>query len=211
MKDLKCLEDDGSEEDIEMSEAAQSLAAEVIPKLSSILIDESEANLINYMTGATAKSEIAMRKCESCTEILVQSHYSPDLDAVPEFVKEFLTKINRGGLCQPTATAFDISVKCWVAFTIIVRDNSLQKQFIQMAKPGCVFRKLVMGLLSEDEQFCYRRLICDRGHRFGEKMVYRFFNCMTKNLVKEMSEKVINNSEMSDRKSAKLSSRSDKM
>ena len=91
---------------------------------------------------------------------------------------------------MPSTLAFGISLKAWLVFSVIKRDESLLAQFIQAPNHKVMFVECVLLLLEEDRQFqdiLVKDLICECGHAFGRILLTKFFNCVASNYVKRLS------------------------
>ncbi len=192
---------------------AASLGLEIARRLPDYdgKMDSSDANIIFYVTGAIVRSELRMRKCELCEELLAENgEMAPaQFDGISDNVKQFTEEINRGGLRIPSTLAFAISLKSWIVFSCIRDHPKIYSDFISCDKQQWLFRMVVCSLLLEDSEFdevAVTKCSCDRGHAFCESLVTRFFNCMAKNLVKRLSNESLSESNKSDRKLKKLKS-----
>jgi hypothetical protein len=135
-------------------------------------------------------------KCDSCRESLID----PEAAMEPMMVHEalmldysastFLEQINRGGLAQPAEYTFLLSVQCWMAYEDMRTNAELNSKFLSAACHRKLFVKVIDRLTSQQLfDFEIGDNCCTKGHDLKELLVNRFFNCVAKNLVKELTVK----------------------
>lgn len=128
----------------------------------------------------------------------------------------FLETINRGGLARPTDYTFMVAVNCWRVFEAIRASSDLKNQLLQATNQKSVFCKTIDRVTVD--QLCdpvlVRDNMCVKGHDLKYLLVSRFFNCVAKNLAKDLTNKEQRSSlkvrQSNRRKVAKLTSNSDK-
>lgn len=174
----------------------------------------NDANIIFYVSGYLARSVIRTTKCDHCREYLVTSDALEPLDAVDKFeysVSTFLDAVNRGGLHKPSDFTFLLALHCWRVFEEIKSSPDLLKKFLTATTHRALFCKVI------DRACCIETFghvpidssVCVAGHDLNRLLVERFFNCVAKNLVKDITAKANPTSQghfKTKRKIAKLQS-----
>lgn len=173
----------------------------------------SDANTIFYVSGAIARSAVRTTKCDNCKELLIDTKEDElyfdvqcDYDA-----STFLNAINRGGLCRPSEYTFMLAVHCWTVYDEIKATDNLKKLLLSADNQRCLFVKVMEraavnhlndGLLAFGNY-------CTDGHDLQALIVQRFFNCVAKNLVKELTNDASADRDITakKRKIAKLTSK----
>ncbi len=107
-------------------------------------------------------------------------------------LETFLDSINRGGLINPSNLSVSVCLKSYNVFRCII-NGDLKDYFLSSPRQKSVFVQLVKRLLADDEQLCEIavKTSCESGHNFGDGLTSTFFNCMAKNLVRNLAEKEI--------------------
>ncbi len=167
---------------VEMSGSAESEA------------DLADANAIFYVAGALVRSELRQNNCQACPEILLESDDPLNVDFpenCDESMKQFVEQVSRGGLLQPSSIVFALCLKCWCIFSKI-RENSVWKaNFLSMSNHKQNFKKLAEILIEKDADLCdllLAKVSCENGHSVLESVAERFFNCLVKNFVIQLSD-----------------------
>ena len=152
----------------------------------------NDANIIYYVSGAIARSVVRSVKCDSCKEMLI----SPDAleplevdESLDYSAATFLDSVNRGGLARPSEYTFMLCVHCWRIFEEIRMNAQLKTTFLGAACQRSLFAKVVdrlsgdqlYGQVPVGDNFCFK------GYDLNALIVYRFFNCVAKNLVKDLT------------------------
>ena len=160
----------------------------------SRLPSASDANIIFYVSGYIARSIIRTTKCDHCRESLVTTDQldTIEIDERLQYsAATFLDAINRGGLSRPTDFTFQLAMHCWRVFEEIKATSQLLTQLLSSASQRTLFCK-VMDRASCMQTFGQQPIdsnICINGHDLNALVVQRFFNCVAKNLVKDMTNK----------------------
>jgi len=106
----------------------------------------NDANVIYYVSGATARSVVRGTRCDSCREALVCTEALEPLEidgSVDCAASMFLDSINRGGLTCPTEYVFELAVHCWFIFEQIRGSQELMSQFLTAPHHRALFAKIV--------------------------------------------------------------------
>jgi len=153
----------------------------------------NDANVIYYVSGAIARSVVRGTRCDSCREALIctEALEPPEIDGSMDCTA-FLDSINRGGLTCPSEYVFELAVHCWCIFEQIRGSQELMSQFLTAPHQRALFAKIVDRVSvpsSESTSFDIFDNVCTSGHDLKELLVHRFFNCVAKNLVKELTNK----------------------
>ena len=153
-------------------------------------------------------------KCDHCREYPVTSDALEPLDAVDKFeysVSTFLDAVNRGGLHKPSDFTFLLALHCWRVFEEIQSFPDLPKKFLTATTHRALFCEVI------DRACCIETFghvpidssVCVAGHDLNRLLVERFFNCVAKNPVKDITAKANPTSQghfKTKRKIAKLQS-----
>ena len=179
----------------------------------------SDANVIFYVAGYLGRSVVRSTKCEHCKEVLISADGDLDplkLDEELNYeASTFFNSINRGGLSKPSDFTFMLTVHCWRVFEEIKSSTDLLDSFLKSKRQQVLFCKIMersLGGVSLENMFASSSF-CTKGHDLREFIVRRFFNCVSKNLVKDITAEANKNSRSQPQKSqkrkiAKLSSSS---
>jgi hypothetical protein len=180
---------------------------------SSLLFNQrpsaSDANILYYLSGAIARSVVRARKCDDCKEVLVSSdEIEPiEIEASETYsASTFLDSINRGGLTKPTDYCFTVVTQCWQIYDEIRQTKGLKEKLLKVTNQRTLFVK-VMERATDDGQLFLTNCFCKRGHDLSDLICRRFFNCVAKNLVKDITATANSNKPTAKkRKIAKLTS-----
>jgi len=154
----------------------------------------NDANIIFYVSGYMARSVIRTTKCDHCKESLITSDTMEPLDAVDEFdysVSTFLDTVNQGGLHKPTDFIFFLALHCWRVFKEIKSSPDLLQKFLTATAHRALFCE-VMDRACCIQTFGHMPIdsnVCVAGHDLNSLLVQRFFNCVAKNLLKDITAK----------------------
>lgn len=197
-----------SEHDASVLDAA---AADII--VNSLLFNQipstSDANILYYISGAIARSVVRVTKCDDCREVLVTSTEIEPMEVEESqtfSASTFLDSINRGGLIKPTDYCFMTVTQCWQIYEEIRQTTELNEKLLKVTNQRLLFVN-VMERASSDGQLLMTSCFCNKGHDLSSMICRRFFNCVAKNLVKDITAKA-NSSKppAKKRKIAKLTS-----
>jgi hypothetical protein len=176
--------------------------------------EASDLNIIFYVAGYIARSVVRTTKCTSCKEAL-----SEEIDAdmvpfdndttLPYNATTFFDSINRGGLKKPTEFTFQLTCHCWTVYQEIRDCAKLSATLLSVRSQSTLFYKIM------DRATCHHSVIscglnnyfCSGGHDLTKFVVLRFFNCVAKNLVKQMTNAANPNQPERHRKIRKLTSK----
>ena len=177
----------------EAAKTANNATQEVMSKAESLYGDLSlnifptkdDATVIFYVTGYCCRSLVRSNKCDKCREVTVAG-VEEKQDAS---ISTLFSELNRDGLCKPTPELFDIGCLCWRIFSEL-SDSNLRKKFLSGMDQQVIFQEIVStafyeGSIIPSWTVC---VMCDNGHNILDGVALRFFNCMSKNLVRDISE-----------------------
>jgi len=103
-------------------------------------------------------------------------------------VASFLDTINRG-LARPSDYTFLLCVHCRRVFEEVRTTQVLMSKFLAATRHRSLFMSVIDRLTSSD--MCGEDMIgdyfCFKGHDLRRLVVHRFFNCVCKNLVKQLT------------------------
>lgn len=100
-----------------------------------------------------------------------------------------LNSINRGGLVKPTDFVYNLVLHCWCVFEEIRTNADLRSKFLQSAGQRQLFCK-VMDRATYTERhmhLVFGTSMCSVGHDLQNHLVRRFFNCVAKNFVRQVT------------------------
>jgi hypothetical protein len=120
----------------------------------------------------------------------------------------FLDNINRGGLYRPSEYCYVTIVSCWRIYEGIRSSAVLKDKLLGVGNQRKLFVK-VLERATENGQLLVDDNLCMKGHDLKEQISIRLFNCVAKNLSKELTAAANRPSERSAkmRKIAKLTSK----
>ena len=113
----------------------------------------------------------------------------------------FFNEINRGGLWKPTTAVFDVGLLCWKIFAEIAYTN-LKHFFLNGHDQRNIFKKIVSIAIFKGSVVSPWSVParCYKGHEIVEGVAMRFYNCMYKNFMKNISERSFGSGERKIRK-----------
>ena len=154
----------------------------------------SDANVIFYVGGYIARSIIRTTRCDHCKECLVTADVLESIQVDEKLTysaSTFLDSINRGGLSRPTDFTFSLAVHCWRVFEEIKTTSALLNQLLSCNNQRTLFTKIMdrANCLQTFGQQPIECNVCVGGHDLNVLVAQRFFNCVAKNLVKELTNK----------------------
>jgi len=124
------------------------------------------------------------------------TYYSLEVDESLDYIAAaaFLDSVNRGGLARPTEYTFMLCIHCWKIFEDIRMNAELRTTFLRATCQRSLFAKVVHRL--SGDQLMYGQMqvgdnFCVKGHDLKAVIVHRFFNCVAKNLVKDLTNRAI--------------------
>lgn len=169
--------------------------------------DRRDDAIIYYVSGACCRSLLRCKKCDSCRGCTTTNDDLAmfDIDDSPE-AAHFLNDVDRGGLLSPNETVFQFCILCWKVFYEIKSNNFLRKEFLALKDQRVVY-KILMNIiaLGDFSDYFLGKSHCTFGHDLISEISMRFFNCMCKNFVHEMTE--ASNERAVKRKVAKLTNK----
>ncbi len=143
-----------------------------------------------------SRNEIRANSCKDCTDILtdpiesdLESELSFTVASPEEDVRRFTSQVCRGGLQRPSAVAFAICLKAWDVFSKIKADGGVYADFLASGEHKRLFLQVVEEAVTDDDAV-YALVVgtfhC-QSHNTLQNVTRRFFNCLAKNFVKELS------------------------
>ena len=174
----------------------------------------SDLNIIFYVSGYIARSVCRITKCDHCFEAVSNSEDIEPItvdDVASYAVSSFFDSVNRGGLKSPTEFIFRLTVICWQVYEEMRGNNELMAKFLAAENQSLLFFKLM------DRATCHQSVadyglnnyMCTDGHDLTKLTTQRFFNCVAKNLVRQLTSNANPHNESSSkrRKIDKLTSK----
>ena len=168
---------------------AESIQAEL---LFNVFPNENDAAIIFYVCGYCCRSLVKSNKCNACKEAIVEEvdETLPILDEnVPPKAIDFYNEINRSGLWKPTADIFNIDILCWKVFAEISMIE-LKHKLLRCDHQRDIFKKIVnISFYDTCAMLPWSfASICSNRHDIIDGIAMPFFNCMCKNLVRDLNE-----------------------
>ena len=150
-----------------------------------------------------AKSVSKSLSCADCQNLLIFSLNAPEfLFDQSEVVSteamatknQFLQQINRGGLTTPSDLCFLTCIYAWNLFVLLKDNKNLKSKMFNSENPLKTFCSAFCLQLQNDPfaSILYDQK-CQSDHQFSDfikQISSKMFKIMTKNVVKEMNEKV---------------------
>ena len=101
---------------------------------------------------------------------------------------------------------FQLCILCWRVFYEIKLNSDLRKEFLAFNNQRSVFRELMNIIaLGDFSEYFFGKSHCTNGHDLISEISMRFFNCMCKNFVHDIS--VASSEKVVKRKIAKLTNK----
>ena len=169
----------------------------------------TEVNIIYYVSGYIARSVVHTTRCEHCRMALVERDDLQPLEideSLDVQSSTLLDSINRGGLSKPTEYTLMTVVSCWRVYQEIKLAPDLFSKILSAKSQRLLFTT-VMDVATTDggDQFAADNF-CLKNHSLKPLIAQRFFNCVAKNLVREMTQAANVHVPSKKRKIAKLQS-----
>lgn len=151
---------------------------------------ESDITSIYYVSGYVCRSLVNCTRCSFCKDLVISGDCENDINnneasAFPD-ASVYMDAVNRGGLVKPTDYSFSLCVNMWKVFEEIRKRKELSKLFLKAQSQRILFLNvmesdLVCEKLGVEELFCFSK------HDLRKLLTVRFFNCIAKNYVRELS------------------------
>ena len=150
---------------------------------------ENDSAVIYYVTGYCCKSLVRSNRCDQCKQATVVNINCSSDFLIPKNTREFFNAINRVGLWKPTPEIFNVGYLCWRIFAELCQEQ-MRETFLSGLNQKEVFNEIVSMAFYEGKIISPWSMpaICNKGHNILEGISIRFFNCMGKNLLREMNE-----------------------
>ena len=105
------------------------------------------------------------------------------------FTHLLFNQINRGGLWRPTPDLFGFGCLCWSVFAELFND-SLQQRFYRRITKEKFFSEIVSLAFYENTVVSSWSMpaMCDEGHNILKGITTRFYNCMFKNMMRQLND-----------------------
>ena len=161
--------------------------------------DGDEA-IIYYVAGYVSRKLLVGVSCQSCVQQLCESRDMPKVlftdesGGNPSSRTAFLEQINRGGLVKPSDLMFVFCLYAHALYKLMFDFEEAKEAYLKAKCP----RKVFVSLLMEKLNCCFgtSQLLntqCSLAHSFKkhfEKAAVTFCNCMLKNYVSEINDKL---------------------
>ena len=180
----------------QVAKSTKNVENEIIAKAESlygdlqfnILPTDNDVVVIFYITGYCCKFLVSRNKCAECKDATIAG-ISEARDDIPDSANQYIKDIDCGGLWKPKSEVFDFGCLCWKIFAELseggLRHNFLSCQENQLT----IFKELVTFAFYKVAVISpwSLTLICAKEHKILEGIAHGFFNCMCKNVIREIS------------------------
>lgn len=163
--------------------------------------EESDISVAFYVAGYAAKSIAKKIKCENCSATIVKSFQTPQIafDDVPEegeeMKQEFLSCMNRGGLCTLTDLFFVSALYAYSFFNDITQNKAAHALLISSGQPRNLFcQALCESMKCEENTENMLKQKCEdgpNGHEFQllfARLSKILFNIFAHNETKKVND-----------------------
>jgi len=172
-----------------------SIVDELVDKLTygqAFLPSTSDLNIIYYVSGYIARSVSRITRCTACLEALSNSDDLQPMDLeddMPYAARTFFDSVNRGGLKTPTDFTLLLTVHCWRIYEEIRSNSDVMKTFLAADNQISLFFEIMDRATCHQSvaEFGLNNYLCTSGHHLTKLVSHRFFNCVAKNLAKQMT------------------------
>jgi hypothetical protein len=166
--------------------------------LSSDVKLNGEEGIIFYIAGYISCSVLKKTSCDTCSGLLVKSMDPPDIDVSDDEDSlektEFLRAVDRGGLVTPSELVYVICVHALQLKEELFDGGEIQEMFLATGSPRSAFvsilRRKIDGTPEAEQLFNQK---CDNDHTFLSfvpTIATQFFNCMSKNFVSTLNDRI---------------------
>ena len=168
-------------------------------------VPDADVNILFYCSGGFAKSLCQKTKCTACKHLLVPPKNDfPNTRAIDDVEessgnnpqKEYLVKVNRGGLTLPTEITFQAAVQIWSFYYKVIGKSTL-KTLLHSPNVSAqrLFQHSLVKYLDSNEagQVFFTKHTCENGHPFHEQVFSlsgKFFNLFSKNYVSAINSDI---------------------
>jgi len=113
------------------------------------------------------------------------------VDPLPYTATSFFDSINRGGLKRPTDFTFQMTSHSWTVYHEIRDNPQMMKGILSARSQSALFLTIMdRATCHSSVSMCgLNNYLCTNGHELTKFVVQRFFNCVAKNLAKEMTSR----------------------
>lgn len=187
LRELRRIDDQNHADDVEVPVWLHDLFLQ-IDVLAFETIDSDILNVLYFISGYIARSITHFNKCSSCMELLKsrsdsQEDFLCNFD-LPDYQSLF-DEANRGGLCAPTDVCFTIVLLSFIAFDYL-KSSDTWETFLCIRKHRNVFINAVCDRCENDSRCSFLKC-CQNDHAFFKTIVLKLFNCMVKNVCKDIN------------------------
>jgi hypothetical protein len=154
----------------------------------------SDASIIYYVSGAVARSAVRSTRCDQCKSLLTDPEQIEPIQldeglALDYSAAAFLDAINRGGLSKPSDYTFTLCVNSWRVYKEMQSSAELTSRFLSSSNQRSIFLQVMDRATTTDGVLLAEENFCVKGHDLKTLIVRRIFNCLAKNLVKDLTNK----------------------
>ena len=162
---------------------------EYLSKVSLGDLSETDANIMEFVSGYIGRNVSPSRSCSSCKQLLVASEDTFQIqDCVPEEHRKLFDIVNHGGLSMPTEICFTVTSLAVQCYNAIEADESVKKRLLAMnnQRAGCPH---AVSCIAKQPDFIHVLLDikCSAGHDNFDPIIKCAFNCFAKNELKGLN------------------------
>jgi hypothetical protein len=165
------------------------------------LTGDGGENIVYYLYGYIAKCLLKKVKCQCCIQLICESDEMPPLrflddhdeDEEQQTRNRFLEQVNRGGLVKPSDLVFLYCLHAHELHKLLFSTEEIKNEFLAQF-PRVVFAEVLKKKLEScDTTGNLFTVQCAQGHDFSQylkRVANTFCNCMLKNFVSEVNDKL---------------------
>ena len=146
-----------------------------------ITLSDNELQVVFYVSGYCGHRIKMSVTCDECVSCFVDEYVLPVVD-VPT---DFFNYINRGRLKAPTPRLFNFLCKVYTLFCLLKSSNKFD-EFLRLRSPVNCFVSLVEERFFNDSYICKQYSCIHDLYVHWRRCVRTFFNCLSRNLVRNL-------------------------
>jgi hypothetical protein len=169
----------------------------------------SDANIIYYVSGAVARSAVRSTRCNQCKSLLTDSgdielqRHDEEL-SLSYSAATFLNAVNRGGMSKPSDYTFTQCINSWRVYKEIQSSQETRSHFLSASNQRLLFLQVMDRANTAEGVLLAEHNYCTKGHDLKTLIIRRIFNCLAKNVVKDLTNKANTTGEASVKNKRKI-------
>lgn len=154
--------------------------------VSTLEMEESDANVTFFVSGYISRSISRRRKCSACKEMLITQTDREIQISIPPEHKQLFEMADRGGLSSPSELCFAITALAFQSYNLICGDTVTKRRLLALNNACSVFVATLADIAeSFDNHVLSQR--CTNDHANFELIAQCSFNCFAKNELKRLN------------------------